>query len=178
MSVGRSSGLRGSTSGVLVIQRLCLLAMVAIHLPGCATSNLPRDTARLESQDGVLVTNIVTNAGGYKLAIRENHSLISSAVLGISPGANFRVIVLRAGDYSWRGLYAGNSYREFNGKYAFKIVAGAINYIGDMYIDFAPNLRQFQISFEDHRLEALQHFKESYPALAASCPFIVELPTQ
>lgn len=178
MSDGRSSGLRASTSGVLVIKWLCLLAMVAIHLPGCATSNLSRDTARLESQDGVLVTNIITNAGGYKLAIRENHSLVSSAVLEISSGANFRVIVLPAGNYSWRGIYAGTDYREFNGKYSFKIVAGAVNYIGDMYIDFASSLRQFEISFEDHRLEALQHFKESYPALAASCPFTVEFPTQ
>jgi hypothetical protein len=178
MSGGRSSRLRANASRELVVKRLLLLAILAMNLPSCATSNLPKDTSRLESNEGVLVTNIVTNAGGYKLAIRENHSFVSSAVLNISSGGNFLVITLPAGDYSWRGLYSGSRYREFNGRYSFKIVAGAINYIGDMYIDFGPNLSQFQISIEDHRLEALQRFKESYPALAASSTFTIDFPTQ
>jgi hypothetical protein len=120
----------------------------------------------------------VTNAGGYKLAILESHSLVSSAVLNISSGENFRVITLPAGDYTWRGIYAGNRYREFNGRYAFKIVAGAINYIGDMYIDFDQNMSKFRLSFEDHGPEAWQRFKESYPALATSCTFTSDLSKQ
>jgi len=160
------------------MKRLFLWAIVAMNLPGCTTLNIPRETSKLESQEGVLVTNIVTNAGGYKLAIRENHSLVSSAILKISSGENFRVIVLPAGDYTWRGIYAGPRYKEFDGKYAFKIVAGAINYIGDMYIYFKSNSIEFKISFEEHSLEAWQRFKESYPALAASCTFTSNLPMQ
>lgn len=153
------------------MRRLLLLAFVAMNLPSCVISNLPKDTTRLRSHEGILVTNIITNAVGYKLAILEKHSFVSSAVLEITSDQNFRVITLPAGDYIWRGIYAGNRYHEFGGEYSFKIVAGAINYIGDMYIEFAPGFNRFHLELADHNLEARKRFKEVYPALSASYTF-------
>lgn len=157
------------------MMRCFLLTIVALELSGCATPNISKDTLKLESAEGILVTNIVTNAGGYKLVISKSNSP-HFTILNISSGENFRVIALSAGNYTWARLTSGVRRSEFLDRYNFKVVAGMINYIGDMHIEFEPDVTRFRIAFEGHDREVWQRFEESYPGLSASYRFTSSLP--
>lgn len=158
------------------MERRFLLVIVAMSLVGCATANIPNSLSRLESGQGILVTNIVTNAGGFRLILFKSTAFLPSARLAITQeGRSFRVLALPAGDYEWRRMTSADGRGEFYQRYNFKIEAGVINYVGDMYFEF-ESYGGFKVGVEDHSSEAWELFRESYPELSASYRFRTDLP--
>lgn len=156
----------------IAMKRPLLLILSMLGLIDCAAGNIKnvKDTAKLESTEGILVTNVVSNAR-MKVTIDRidrEHSTLSSVAMQIKSGENFRVIAIPAGDYFWSGIYVSNRYRNFDGYFRFKIIPGKINYIGDAYININWDRRRFHLVFVDHNLEARQQLKESYPNVSRS----------
>jgi len=144
------------------------------------------DTAKLDNNEGVMVSTIVTNFCGTISIINLDNAILPSAVISVRPGENFRVMSLPAGRYSWRGIYLENNSSEFRGRYNFEIKAQSVNYIGDLLIEvdkktlhktLYQTALKYTMVFIDHGDETSQYLQKAYPQLSSSHDFVRNLTT-
>jgi hypothetical protein len=195
-----------SKQGEMMIFRKALLLLVCVAtLAGCATPVKPEmeDTANLAPGQGIMVARIAmpylarndhlpttifvanTFSMNYTLppdsnnvsAIRER--LYSGTPIALHTAETFLVVPLPAGTYSWSGMQIGSYSSYWGAKKKFDIVAGKINYVGDMTLvmgdtgnnqNYRVNLR----SYDYHEL-FLPKIAAAYPKLWGSYPVLVNL---
>jgi len=162
-------------------RREFIVAPLALACTGCVTAltlpNAPHD-AKLKKNESLMITRLRGPAyvnADYKPAItiiNQRNLTVASAIFPIRSGDNLHVIVLPAGDYSWRGIYIATRYAEFRGKMPFELTAGSACYVGDLDIDIRGSSDRYALEVHNRVDEVKQMFAVRYPELSDTLPFI------
>lgn len=168
-------------------RRHFLTSPIALLAAGCASQlKLPNHSpdAPLPTGSALLVTRIlladaVPGASQRPEAslslIDEKNFLVSSAIVPLSTGENFRVMALPAGNYSWRGIYMGTSHAEFKGKLPFKLLSGTACYVGDLDFLIDWSNRTYRLAVRDRFRIAQSRYEDQYSQLSKSAPLVSSL---
>lgn len=160
---------------------------LAFIATGCASQlTLPNLSPDSDLPDGsaLLVTRIVLTDAVPGVSQRpeaslsligEKNLLVSSAVVPLSTGENFRAIVLPAGNYNWRGLYMGTSHAEFRGRLPFKLLKNSACYVGDLDFQVDWSNRTYRLAIRDRFRIAQGRYEDQYRKLAQSVPLTPSL---
>lgn len=101
--------------------------------------------------------------------------MVSSAVIPLEPGENFRVIALPPGRYSWRGLYLGSYSSEFRGKLLFDLRADTADYVGDLDLTIDWAAKTYRLAISDRSRLAKARYESEFPVAAKSFPFATSM---
>jgi hypothetical protein len=167
----------------MVFQKsLWLLPLVAL-LSACGVRHNMTDTAQIPSTDGVMVARVVVASVAnlyhppVMLSLIDSHStVVSNAVMTLNDGENYVVLPLHAGQYSWDSITIGRYYMLFKFGLPFNIVAGKINYVGDIELVLdGRGGANYALRVVDRRRSSLVPMASAYPQLWSTYPVVVNM---
>ncbi|GLQ46515.1 hypothetical protein GCM10007862_15660 [Dyella lipolytica] len=183
----------------MTVQRVLLVLLFVAALAGCASDPQMKDTALLAPGQGVMVARLaipyLAQSGHLKTTISVaslNDGSDAGTPIELHTAETFLVVPLPAGTYRWKDFHIG-SYNDplGGGPMHFDIVAGKINYVGDITVVMAmdPSYQpgpvsqvgkpRYNVNFRiyDYRRVFLPKIAAAYPQLWGSYPVVVSLTT-
>jgi hypothetical protein len=166
------------------MKRTLLFLLASIFLASCANLRLPdiSNTDPPTTGNGILLTRIILEyepqgvPAVWITIIDQSNIEISSAIIPLEGGENFRAIELPPGHYSWRGIYLGGGYSsEFRGKLLFDVVANQANYVGDIDLSIDWETRKYRLNVVDRSRIAKDRYESEYPVAAQGFPFVTAI---
>jgi hypothetical protein len=173
----------------MTFQKALLILLFIAALAGCAVEPTMKDTTQLQPGTGVMVARL---AVPYLLQKGHLRTTLSVANLGdasdsgtpivLSSAETFVVVPLSAGTYQWKDLHIGSYDSDLQPK-TFDIVAGKINYVGDITLVMDQALAYkngkptYDVHFRvyDYHQYFLPKIAAAYPKLLGSYPVVVSL---
>jgi hypothetical protein len=172
----------------MIFRRALLLLLCVAALAGCATGPQMKDTGTLPPGQGVMVARIAMPYLANKahlwttIAVSNQYDPSDSGMqIKLSDAETFLVLPMRAGSYRWKSLEIAGYNAEF-GPMDFDIVAGKINYVGDLTLVMEgpyDNGREtyYKAFFRpyDYHDVFLPRIAAAYPKLWANYPVVVDV---
>jgi hypothetical protein len=171
-----------------------LSILVASFISGCAASNISKQT-QLNANDGILLTKVHSNIGGIWISIYGEGTLGLSKA-NIADDEYYKIAVFGAMAASTAdqpvdylrvvSIEGGKSYfgymARFDGSVRlepqyFNIVPGAINYVGDLQINWVPGWGGYmQVNYVDAEEKTVSEAKERFPWLFDKYRYVKNMP--
>jgi hypothetical protein len=161
---------------------ICTISVCGFLIVGCYVSSSIHDGRTLAPKEGLLVMQVTANAPGaiYFDTFSARPSIdfqIHQTVLGSEgqislqkAGDSTWVLPVAQGDYTWSLFNAdlpSGSWRYLtDGSNHFRIKAGAINYVGHLYIDAQPTRLDVHVTNDSPAMK--EFLAASYPEYSGS----------
>jgi hypothetical protein len=172
----------------MIFRRALLLLLCVAALAGCATGPQMKDTGTLPPGQGVMVARIAMPylaTSGHLwtvMTVANQYDASDSGIqIKLSDAETFLVLPLPAGSYRWKSLQIASYNAEFD-PMDFDIVAGKINYVGDLTLVMeGPHENGREIYYKtyfrpyDYHEVFLPRIAAAYPKLWASYPVVVDV---
>jgi len=160
------------------MKKYILLILISLIGSGCAgiVSKNIADNRNLKVNEGIFVSNIISNVDGSQISIINNeNNLVASGLFNLKAGDNLIVVALPEGDYSWASITFDRGISDFRGKMPFKVEKSKVNYVGDIEIDFASGGGSYHIRVISREDKVKQKLKEKFPNIANKHDFTVNM---
>ncbi|QEN03361.1 hypothetical protein EW093_01115 [Thiospirochaeta perfilievii] len=156
-----------------------LLIIVSIlSLFSCTTVNYVRTDTVLEENKGILICSIHVDEPGWGINIFKRDALFASGIIKkIKNPWDIIMMTLEEGEYTYNTLYYPPRTLNLERKY-FKIEAGKINYIGDLYLDTSgdPYLNpRVKSKYKDNKRLVLERLASEYPIIISKYKIVEEV---
>jgi len=165
------------------VKKFCSILLLCIVLSGCAvaTKNIS-DGQPLSPDQGIIVTKIHSNWESYNFFrarlgfyFRKVGSDLSTDVLILTQADDLKVISLPKGEYRWSHIGIGNRYLMLDGLKGFKVEAGKITYIGDIYSELDLDVYWVNTKVQSEFESIKSDLERQYPELFRSSEIIEKL---
>jgi hypothetical protein len=150
---------------------VCCIAAISLLVTTASCAANLADSAKLDDQEGVLITKITTNFRGQISVLDATRTVL----LAVSPGENFKFVRLHAGVYNWAGVQIGQGRCDFRGPRRFAIWPNVINYIGDLEVEFDSDARKCYSQLAKRSIEAQVRIARYYPQFSTAHKFVMSL---
>lgn len=161
-------------SGILLFPVLILVGVF-----GCAPLVVPIDVSapiELAPSEALLIIHIDTEVALERLWLN-SHPLVQS----LGKGRHAWIVRVREGSYRWRKIEIGSNLRNrlkydlgSDEELSFNVVAGKINYPGELVIRSSPGARWGNKSVivrnRNHSAMAIREMRDSYDSILRSFP--------
>jgi hypothetical protein len=162
------------------IWRGLLVAICALMITACATTDNVADGAALSPGQGLLVMKVNANITarlsfqefsketGFGSRFAEN-MLGSKGVILVKDGEKYWVLPVDAGEYMWSKFEFGNRFANLHTSNRFRVKLNTITYIGDLNIYVSGS--KFQIRAADDESAMRTYLQKNYPTYLNTMPF-------
>lgn len=163
---------KNCNSVVVKVVKINLLVYTAIFCVSCAGS--PSNNGQNNQNQGILVTELHSNFNDISLSlIHEDGESVSSAIFGLNPNDNFRVLSLPSGRYTWKSIKVGQWRTNIKDDFSFVIKKGTLNYIGDVLLKVDGE--DVRISFINKSGAIRSRLQQDYSGLYDKYPYEVNI---
>lgn len=161
-----------------------LSLFIVSFVSGCATPNISKQT-QLNPNEGILLTKVHANLAGIQIFVYDEATIwpkvtiatLESLAAANQPIENLRAVAIEGGKLFFGKIQRGYEYVKLERQY-FNIVPGAINYVGDIYINWTSSFwgGYMQMRFVDAEEKTINEAKEKFPWLFDKYRYVKNLP--